>query len=345
VRWGVIGAAAIAVDKVIPAMQQGQWTHVTAIASRDPRKARAATDRLDIAHAYGSYEELLEDSGIEAVYNPLPNHLHVPWSIKAAEAGKHVLCEKPIGLTAAEVHQLLDVRKRTGMQIGEAFMVRLHPQWLTARQLVEAGRIGELRLVSGHFSYFKRDPANIRNRVDCGGGALMDVGCYTVNLSRFLFQEEPTEVVALLERDPELQIDRLTSVLMHFPSGQANFSCATQLVPYQRMHIHGTTGRIEIEVPFNAPPDRPTRIMLDDGRDVLGKGIETMEFPIVNQYTIQGDRFSEAIRRGTPMPVPLEDSITNMAVLDAIFRSARNGRWEIPDIARTSETSAHPVTG
>jgi predicted dehydrogenase len=344
VRWGIIGAAAIALDKVIPAMQHGQWTEITAIASRDLTKARAAADRLGIARAYGSYEELLEDSAVEAVYNPLPNHLHVPWSIRAAEAGKHVLCEKPIGLTAAEARQLREVRDRTGVQIGEAFMVRVHPQWLTARQLVEGGRIGALRLVSGHFSYFKRDPANIRNRLDCGGGALMDVGCYPIHLSRFLFQEEPTAVVALLERDAELKIDRLTSVLMQFPSGQASFSCATQLVPYQRMHIFGTTGRIEVEIPFNALPDQPSRIMIDDGRDVLGKGIERMELPVVNQYTIQGDRFSEAIRRGAAVPVSLEDSIANMAVLDAIFHSARTGRWEIPEVARESASNARPAT-
>jgi predicted dehydrogenase len=326
-----MGAAAIAVGKVVPAMQRGQWCEVTAIASRDAARARAAAAELGIPRAYGSYADLLDDDGIEAIYNPLPNHLHVPWSIRAAEAGKHVLCEKPIGLNAAEARQLLAVRDRTGVQVGEAFMVRTHPQWLAARQLIEAGRIGELRLVSGHFSYFKRDPANIRNRLDYGGGALMDVGCYPVTLSRFLFREEPARVAALLERDPELRIDRLTSVLLHFPSGQATFSCATQLVAYQRMHIYGEAGRIEVEVPFNAPADRPCRILLDDGRDPFGTGIETMEFPIVDQYTIQGDRFSESIRRGTGVPVPLEDSVANMTVIDAIFRSARTGQWEIPD--------------
>jgi predicted dehydrogenase len=331
VRWGILGAAAIAVHKVIPAMQQGRRLDVVAIASRDPVKARAAADALGIARAYGSYEELLDDPQIEAVYNPLPNHLHVAWSIRAAEAGKHVLCEKPIGLTAAEVRQLLAARERTGVQIGEAFMVRTHPQWLAARQLVDSGRIGTLRLVNGHFSYFKRDAANIRNRIECGGGALLDIGCYPVTLSRFLFREEPTRVVALLERDPELRIDRLSSVLMEFPSGQASFSCATQLVPYQRMHIHGTAGRIEILVPFNAPSDQPCRILLDDGSDVLGSGIETIDFPIVNQYTIQGDLFSAALRRGTAVPIPLEDSLANMAVLDAIFRSAGTGRWEVPE--------------
>ena len=331
VRWGVLGAAKIAVEKVIPAMQQGDWSAVAAIASRDVEKARAVAQAKGIPKAYGSYEELLADDDVEAVYNPLPNHLHVPWTTRAAEAGKHVLCEKPISLSLVEARTLLAVRDRTGVKIQEAFMVRTHPQWLGTRALIAAGRIGELRAVTGFFSYFNRDPANIRNRPDIGGGALMDIGCYPVTLARFIFGAEPHRVLGLIERDPEMGVDRLTSALLEFPAGQATFTCSTQLVPYQRMQLFGTRGRLEVEIPFNAPPDRPTRILVDDGSDLFGGGVETEEFPACDQYTIQGDLFSKAIREHGAQPIPLEDAVNNMAVIEAVFRSAESGRWEVPD--------------
>jgi len=330
VRWGVLGAAHIAVKKVIPAMQRGEWCEIAAIASRDLQKAQQAAVALGIPKAYGSYEELLADPEIEAVYNPLPNHLHVPWSVRAAEAGKHVLCEKPLALDAAEARELLAAQTRTGVKMGEAFMVRTHPQWLRARELVRGGRIGELRAVMGFFSYFNRDPANIRNVLAWGGGGLFDIGCYPINTSRFIFGEEPRRVMALVERDPEMQTDRLSSGMLDFPSGQAIFTCSTQLVPYQRMQMFGTRGRVEIEIPFNAPPDRPCRIFLDDGSDLFGAGIQTETFPACDQYTIQGDLFSQAVRGEGPVPVPLEDAVRNMAVIDALFRSAESGRWEAP---------------
>jgi len=330
VRWGILGAAGIAVKKVIPAMQKGEWSEVTAIASRDLRKAEQAAHALGIAKAYGSYEELLADPRVEAIYNPLPNHMHVPWSIKAAEAGKHVLCEKPLSMTAAEAKTLLAVRDRTGVKMGEAFMVRTHPQWLRVRELIVSGRIGHLRSVSGFFSYLNRDPANIRNIVEWGGGALMDIGCYPITISRFMFAAEPSQVLGLVERDPEMKTDRLSSAIMEFPAGQAVFTCSTQLVPYQRMHFMGTSGRIEIEVSFNAPNDRPCRIFIDDGRDLFGGGLATESFPVCDQYTIQGDVFSRAVREGTEVPVSIEDAIKNMAVIEAIFRSAESGRWETP---------------
>ena len=330
VRWGVLGAADIAVKKVIPAMQRGEWCQVAAIASRDMRKAEKAAGDLGIPKAYGSYDELLADPEIEAIYNPLPNHLHVPWSIRCAEAGKHVLCEKPVALDANEARQLLEAQVRTGVKIGEAFMVRTHPQWLRARELIRAGRIGALRSILGFFSYLNTDPANIRNMLPWGGGGLMDIGCYPINTSRFIFGEEPRRVMALLERDPEMQVDRLTSGMLDFPSGQSVFTCGTQLVAYQRMQFFGTDGRIEIEIPFNAPPDRPCRIFVDDGSDLFGAGIQTESLPVCDQYTIQGDAFSRAIRGEGEVPVPLEDAIRNMAVIDALVRSAKSGRWETP---------------
>ena len=330
VRWGILGVASIAVRKVIPAMQQGEWSEVVAIASRDGAKAAAAARDLGVARAYGSYEELLRDPDVEAIYNPLPNQLHVPWTLKAIEAGKHVLCEKPLSLTAEEAALLVTARDRAGVKAGEAFMVRTHPQWLHAREVVRSGKIGVLRAIAGFFSYFNRDPANIRNVAEWGGGGLMDIGCYPITTSRFMFGEEPTRVLGLIERDPNMKIDRLTSAILDFPSGHATFTCSTQLVPYQRMQFFGTQGRIEIEIPFNAPRERPCRIFIDDGRDILGGGMTAKEFPTCDQYTIQGDEFSRAIRQDSEVPVSLENGIKNMAVIDAVFRSAESGKWEAP---------------
>jgi predicted dehydrogenase len=328
IRWGVLGVAGIAVRKVIPAMQRSSVTEVTAIASRDLDKAQGAAAQLGIGKAYGSYEALLADPEIDAIYNPLPNHLHIPWSIKAAEAGKHVLCEKPIGLSAAEARELIGARDRTGVQIGEAFMVHCHPQWLRAREIVKSGEIGELRTMLGAFAYFNRDPKNIRNSPEIGGGGLMDIGCYPITMSRFLFGEEPRRVAGAMELDPEMSTDRLTSAVLEFPSGQSVFTCSTQAVLYQTFQILGTRGRIEIEIPFNAPPDRVTRLFVDTGADLLGGGKRTEEFAICDQYTIQGDLFSQAIRGNGAVPTPLEDSLANMLVIEAVARSAASGRWE-----------------
>jgi predicted dehydrogenase len=324
-RWGVLGVSKIATEKVIPAMQRGQWSTVVAIASRDRAKADAAAAKLGIPTAYGSYEALLADPNVDAVYIPLPNHLHAPWTIRAAEAGKHVLCEKPIALNAAEARQLVEVRDRTGVQIQEAFMVRSHPQWLKARELVQEGQIGDLRSMLWHFSYFNAAPSNIRNIAEFGGGGLMDIGCYLINTGRFIFDREPERVMGLIDRDPVLRTDRMTSLLLDFGAGHLAGTCSTQMVPYQRAHVFGTRGRIEIEIPVNAPPDRPSRLFVD-----RGTGIDTIELPICDQYTIQGDLFSRAILDDGPTPVPLEDAVANMACIDAAFRSAETGRWEAP---------------
>ena len=326
VKWGILGAASIAVRKVIPGMQKGEWSEVTAIASRDAKKAQDAARTLGIARAYGSYEELLRDREVEAIYNPLPNHLHVPWSIKAAEAGKHVLCEKPLSLTVAEARTLLQARDRTGVKMGEAFMVKTHPQWLRTRELARSGAIGELRAISCVFSYFNRDPKNVRHKVEWGGGGLLDIGCYPITTSRFVFGEEPLRVTGVLERDPEFGTDRLASAILEFPSGQSIFLCGTQTAYYQRMHFLGTKGSVEIEIPFNAPNDRPCRIFVADLQGT--KSVE--EISVCDQYTIQGDVFSRAIRGDGEVPVSIEDAVRNMAVIEAVFRSAESGRWEVP---------------
>jgi predicted dehydrogenase len=328
VRWGVLGVANIAVKKVIPAMQQGELCEIVAIASRDAERAKQAAGQLHIPKAFGSYEAMLADPSIDAIYNPLPNHLHVPWSIKAAEAGKHVLCEKPIALSAQEAGQLMEARDRMRVKIGEAFMVRTHPQWLRARELVRNGAIGELRAIVSIFSYFNRDPKNVRNIAEIGGGGVYDIGCYPITMARFLFEREPARVAAAIERDPEMHTDRMSSMLLDFAPGQAVFTCSTQLVPFQRMQVLGTKGRIDMEIPYNIPPDRPSRIFVDDGSELGGRSARAEEFATVDQYTIQGDAFSRAIQEDGEVPVPLENALGNMKVIDAVFRAGESESWE-----------------
>ena len=330
IRWGILGVARIATVKVIPAMQRGELCEIAGIASRDRTRAEEAARQLGIPKAYGSYEEMIADPEIEAVYNPLPNHLHVPLSIRAAEAGKHVLCEKPIALNAAEARELLAARDRTGVVIGEAFMVQTHPQWVRIVELVRAGRIGQLRSARCSYGYFNPNPENIRNILAYGGGALMDIGCYPVKVSRMVFGEEPRRVSATMVRDPAFGTDTLTSAVLEYPSGHCVFTCGTQVVPNQSIVFLGTAGRIWCDVPFNAIPGEISRLHIDDGSDLKGGGITTEKFAPCDQYTIQGDLFSRAVREHGRPPVPLEDSVRNMAVIDALFRSAETGRWEEP---------------
>jgi predicted dehydrogenase len=330
VSWGVLGAAKIGVEKVIPAMQRGEASRVDAIASRDLAKARRAAAALGVAKAYGTYDELLADPAIEAIYNPLPNELHVPWTIRALEAGKHVLCEKPIALDAAEASALIEARRRSGKLVAEAFMVRFHPQWRRTREIARSGEIGTPRAIQTFFSYSLTDADNIRNRPP-GGGGLYDIGCYAISTARYVFSAEPTRVVAAFDVDPAFGTDRLTSALIEFPGGRyLTFTCATQLSAHQRVAIIGEAGRVEIAIPFNAPPDRPTRITIDSGADLFGGGARVEEFPPCNQYTLQGDAFSRAILGEAPLEFPIEDAIANMRVIDAAFRSARSGGWEKP---------------
>ena len=317
VKWGILSTALIGRAKVIPAMQRGVLSEVTAIASRELKKAQAVAGELNIPKAYGSYEELLDDPEVEAIYNPLPNHLHVPWSIRAARAGKHVLCEKPIGLSAAEGRELIAVRDETGVKVGEAFMVRTHPQWIRVRELVRSGELGELRSVVCAFSYFKRDFNDYRAKAELGGGGLLDIGCYPIQLSRFLFEQEPVRVAGVVNLDPDMGVDRLTSGILEFPSGHCAFTCGTQVAVNQRIQVICEKGGIELDTPINAPNDRPCRIVVNQG------GAYRMEeFPACDQYTIQGDCFSRAIRNNEEVPTPIEDSVKNMLVIERLFQSA-----------------------
>jgi len=322
-RWGILSTAKIGTEKVIPAMQTSKYCDIVAIASRNLEKAKATANRLGIPHAFGSYEELLASNDIDAVYIPLPNHLHVPWSIKALKAGKHVLCEKPIGLSVAEAQKLLmEAQKHPELKVMEAFMYRHHPQWLRAQQLVNEGGIGDLRTIHSFFSYYNVDPGNIRNMADIGGGGLMDIGCYCISLARFIFGEEPQRVFGIMEYDSQLKVDRLTSGILEFSKGTSTFTCSTQLTPYQRVNIFGTKGRIDIEIPFNAPPDKPCKIWHQ-----TKTGTKEIVFDICDQYTIQGDLFSLAVLNDTEVPTPLEDAVANMKIIEAIVESARRGKW------------------
>ncbi len=323
VRWGVISTARIGVQKVIPAMQRGEYSEVIAIASRDLNKAQKAAQQLGIPRAYGSYEALFEDPDVDAIYNPTPNHLHVPLTLAALQAGKHVLCEKPIALSLAEAQHLLETaRQFSHLKVMEAFMYRFHPQWQIAKKLVQEEAIGKLQTIHTHFSYYNVNPDDVRNNPAIGGGGLMDIGCYAINLSRYLFEAEPQRVVGVLDDDPIFHIDRRASGLLDFGKGTATFTVGTQLSPYQRVHIHGDRGRIEIEIPFNIPPDKPARVWVTkDGRT------EEILTPASDQYTLQGDAFSKAILENTPVPTPLEDAVANMAVIEALVRSHQQRQW------------------
>ncbi len=327
VRWGILSTAKIGRTKVVPGMMKSPLCNVVAVASRQEEAARDMAAELGIAKAYGSYEALLADPEIEAIYNPLPNHLHVPMTLAAAAAGKHVLCEKPIAITAAEAEALREASSQ--VLIAEAFMVRHHPQWQKAREIVRSGQVGELRAMQVLFSYFNADPSNIRNKADIGGGGLLDIGCYAVVAGRYLFEAEPERVVALIDRDPALGVDRMSSALADFGGGrQLAFTVSTQAVPFQRLQALGTKGRIEIEIPFNAPPDVPTRIFVDDGAQHGDRSAQAIEFPVVDQYGLQGEAFSRAVRGEEPLAYGVEDALQNMRILDALARSEKSGAWE-----------------
>ena len=330
VRWGVLSTAKIGWEKVIPAMQRGQMCSIDAIASRSLDSAKAWADKLGISKAYGSYEALLADPAIEAIYNPLPNDLHVEWTLKAARAGKHVLCEKPFALNAREAAQVREVAG-TGpgqVHIMEAFMVRFHPQWLRARELVRSGELGELRTVQVAFSYNNQNAANIRNKPENGGGALYDIGCYAIAAGRFLFDAEPTRVMALVERDPVFKTDRLTSALLDFGDGRRlDFTVSTQAAPFQRVQAIGTKKRLEMEIPFNAPPGEAMRIFIDDGQVIGGRAVAVETLAPCDQYTLQGDAFSRAVRGEVALPYGLDDAICNMRITDALFASEISGGW------------------
>ncbi len=325
-RVGVLSTANIATEKVIPGMRRGTRCEVAAIASRDTASAEAIARRLDIPRAHGSYEALLADPDIDAVYIPLPNHLHAEWTIAATRAGKHVLCEKPLAMTAADAETMVAAARDAGVVLMEAFMYRLHPSWEALREVVASGRIGRLTAVQSWFSYYNDDPANIRNILAAGGGALFDIGCYNVNLSRMLFGAEPTTVQAAITRDPASGVDILTSAILGFPTGVATFTCSTRVETDQWVHVYGTTGRASIEIPFNIPPDRPTRVVITAGGDPpVAPASETLTFPTADPYGVEADRFAAVILDGAPLPIAPDDAVANLRVIERIFAAGASG--------------------
>lgn len=324
IKWGIISTAKIGRTKVIPAIQKSERCEVLAISSRDRDNAQSVAKQLGIPKAYDSYEGLLADPEIDAVYNPLPNHLHVEWTIKALEAGKHVLCEKPIGLDAKEAQRLLDeAKKYPDLKVMEAFMYRFHPQWQAVKKLVLDGAIGQVKVVQSFFSYFNVDANNVRNQADIGGGGLMDIGCYCISFPRFLFEEEPKRVVSLMDHDPNFKTDRIASGILDFSDGKSSlFTCSTQLMPYQRCVVLGTEGYIEILIPVNAPIDKKTQINL-----ITKEKSTEVHFEMVDQYTLQAQVFAEAVQNNTDVPTPLTDALWNMKTIDAMVESAKNGTW------------------
>ncbi len=325
VKWGIISTANIGVAKVLPGMLKSKDLEIVAISSRKLKTAKEWAAKLGISKAYGSYEEMLADPEIEAVYNPLPNHLHVPLTLAAAKAGKHVLCEKPIAITAKEAMQLKKVKN---VAVAEAFMVRHAAQWLAARDLVKKGKIGEVRAIQVLFSYMNKDPKNVRNMADIGGGGFLDIGCYPITVSRFIFNGEPKRVTATIDYDPKFKTDRLAGGLADFGEGRhLSFTISTQLAPYQRVNIMGTKGRIEIEIPFNAPPDAPNRYFVQ-GMD-MNVG-EWTELPVSDQYQLQAEAFGRVIRKKQKQVWGVDDAIQNMKIIDAFFKSGKSGKWEKP---------------
>ncbi len=323
VRWGVLSTANIGVAKVIPGMRKAERCELVAIASRDAAAAESAAKELEIPRAHGSYEGLLSDPEVEAVYIPLPNHLHAEWTLRAAEAGKHVLCEKPLAMTSAQAQEMVDGCRRAGVLLMEAFMYRLHPQWVRTREIVASGRLGELTAIQGFFSYRNVDPENIRNIAEYGGGALMDVGCYPINVARMLFGEEPSRVEALVRRHPAFGTDVLTSALLEFGDRHASFTCSTWIEPDQRIYVVGTEGRLTVEIPFNIPPDRPTRLLVTAGGDPpVSPNTEVIEIPATDQYGVQVEEFSRAMLEGAEVPIPPEDAVANMRVLERVLAAA-----------------------
>ena len=319
-RWGVLSTADIARKKVDPGLSKAERCEVVAIASRDAVQARTVANELDIATAHGSYEALLADPDVDVVYIPLPNHLHAEWTLAAARAGKHVLCEKPLAMTAADAERMVEACAAAGVRLMEAFMYRHHPSWVAAMEVVSSGRLGRLRAVQSWFSYYNDDPTNIRNQLEVGGGAMYDIGCYTINLSRLLFGGEPTRVQSSVRRDPATGVDTVASAILDFPEGIASFTVSTRVESDQWVHVYGTNGRLSIEIPFNIPPDRPTRVFVTAGGDPpVAPATETLTFETKDPYTAEAEAFAAAILDGTPTPTPPADAVANMRVIESII--------------------------
>ena len=323
-RWGILSTADIARRKVVPGIRRAARCRITAIASRAEGRAGVVARELDIPRAHGSYEALLADPEVDAVYIPLPNHLHAEWTIAAARAGKHVLCEKPLAMSSGDAQRMVDACAEAGVRLMEAFMYRLHPSWVAFRELVRSGRLGEVVAVQSWFSYYNDDATNIRNMVEAGGGALFDIGCYQVNLSRLLFDAEPTRVQASIRRDPALGIDVVTSAILDFEGGRVStFTCSIRTETDQRVHVYGTRGHASIWIPFNIPPDLPTKVFVTAGGNVpVAPEVETLTFETADPYAVEFEHFASAVLDGRQFAHSADDAVANLRVIEEIFRVA-----------------------
>jgi predicted dehydrogenase len=323
VVWGVLSVSGHYKLRVHTPIQKTSLLEMRAIASRSGQKAADAARSLGIPKSYDSYEELLADPEIEAVYIPLPNHLHAQWVKKAADAGKHILCEKPFAMDAGEAADAAWYAESKGVLLMEACMYRFHPLWQRAREIVRTGEIGAVHAIQAIFTYSNKDPANIRNIPEAGGGGIPDIGYYAVSSARFLLDREPDRTVSLVHRDPVLETDILSSAILDFGSARALFTVATQTFPAQRVEVFGASGSISLPQCFNIFPDVPSQILIS-----TSLGTRTVSHPAVDQYALLFEGFSKAVREGGPVPIPLRDAVENMKVLDAIFRSEKTGGWE-----------------
>ncbi|MGN6464055.1 MAG: Gfo/Idh/MocA family protein [Rhizobiaceae bacterium] len=324
-RWGILSTAKIGRDHVIPALQDAENGVVTAVASRDRKKARALADRFGVPHAFGSYEEMLASDVVDGVYIPLPTSQHVEWAVKAADAGKHVLVEKPLALKAEDIATVIAARDRNHVLVSEAFMVTYHPQWLKVRDLITEGAIGRLRHVQGAFSYYNVDAGNMRNKPELGGGGLPDIGVYPTVATRFSTGKEPLRLQATVERDPKFGTDIYASIRAQFDGFDLTFYCATQMAARQVMVFHGDKGFIEVHAPFNAGLYDHHRIELHNQNHTEAR---VFRFPDTRQYRLEAETFARAAQGEKVAVFTLEDSVRNVMMIDAIYRAAGHDGWE-----------------
>lgn len=327
IRWGIISTAKIGCNHVIPAIKKSKDCELVAIGSRSLKKGQQVAKALGIPKAYGSYEELFKDPNIDAVYNPLPNHLHISVSLQAAKAGKHILCEKPVAISEKEAKKLNAIPKN--IKFMEAFMIRFHLQWLAVLKQIKEKKLGQVKAVQVFFSYFNNDEKNIRNVVDFGGGGMYDIGCYPIVIGKYVFGTNPSRVVGLVDIDPKFKTDRLFSAILDFDKGRhMTFSVSTQLVPYQCVQILGTQGRLEVQIPFNPTANKPTYLLLDDGSNLDGSKIKKITIPACDHYQLECEAFNKAIRGKSKLEYSVDDAIANMKIIDAVFKSTKTGKWQ-----------------
>ncbi len=322
-QLGILGVSNFFRKRIAIPIPTSPVIDMVALASRSEEKARQAAQEYGVARAYGSYDALLNDPQVDAVYISLPNHLHAEWIKRAADAGKHVLCEKPLALDAAEAQDCLDYAAERGVTVMEAFMYRLHPQWLHVRNIIRQQEIGSIHLVESFFGYNNTDPSNIRNQPDTGGGALLDVGCYAVSASRFLTGSEPQRVISLAQVDANFGTDVLFTGMLDFGMARATFTVATQTFPYQRVTVHGSSGVISLTIPFNAHADTDAEVIV-----TTRVGTREIYLPAEDQYILEFEAFAQAVNDQAVPPISPADTVNNMRVLDALKKAHQTGQWE-----------------